>query len=95
MILTKEQIAQLEEASKPLMKLPAALSPNEQKWFDIFEDGCKRFDRRYVVTWWLRNELKISTQKINYHLSKLSSKGMLKKETDEYCTKFYYATDFL
>ena len=74
--------------------LPAALSSDEQKWFDIFESGCKKFDRRYVITWWLRIELKIPTQKINYHLSKLSKKGILKKETDGYCTKFYYATDF-
>jgi hypothetical protein len=74
--------------------LPAALSDDEKKWFNIFEKYCKQTERRYVITWHMRIDLGISTQKINYHLSKLAVKGWLKKDAYHACTKFFYASDF-
>lgn len=71
------------------------LSADEKKWFDIFNSYCKKTDRRYVVTWQMRLELNISTKKLNNHLSKLTAKGLLKKEIGHNCTKFYYVTDFI
>lgn len=70
---------------------PVVLSKDEMKWFEIFKRYCQKTNKRYVVTWCLKFELKISTSKINYHLSKLVNKGLLKKLTNCYCTKFYDA----
>lgn len=70
------------------------LPADEVDWLRAFHEYCLKTSRRYVITWHLSKEINEPTPKINYHLSKLAAKGFLKKETDVYCTKFYYADDF-
>ena len=75
--------------------LSAALSYSEKFWFGRFIVHCRKNERRYAVTWHMRLELTgFTTAQINYGLSKLVKKGLLKKEANKYCTKFYYASDF-
>ena len=75
--------------------LSTALSSSEKIWFGRFVTHCRKNGRRYAVTWHMRLELSgFTTARINYALSKLVKKGLLKKETNKYCTKFYYDSDF-
>lgn len=67
------------------------LSEIEQKWFDRLKMYLQAHEYDYACSWWLRLEYKnegITTTKINYVLSKLAAKGILKKETTRSYTKF-------
>lgn len=71
-------------------KLKAKLSAKEKEFLTIFENHCLQVRRKWAITWHISAKTKIPTSKINYYLSKLATKGILKKETDKHFTKFYY-----
>ena len=67
------------------------LSELEQLWLDRLKKYLGDYKYDYVCSWWLRCEYQhegITTAKINYILSKLVAKGILKKETTRSYTKF-------
>jgi hypothetical protein len=67
------------------------LSDTEKKWMHRLAKYMNDFGVDYVCSWWLRIEYGsegITTPKINYILSKLVDKGILKKETSKSWTKF-------
>lgn len=67
------------------------LSALETKWLDRFKKYLSDYKEEYVCSWWLRLEYEhegITTPKINFILSKLVAKGILKKETNRSYTKF-------
>ena len=67
------------------------LSALETKWLDRLKKYLSDYKYEYVCSWWLRCEYEsegITTPKINYILSKLVTKGILKKETTRSYTKF-------
>jgi hypothetical protein len=71
-------------ATKPLSEL-------EELWLGRVKKYMADTGYPYVISWWLRCEYAhelISTYKINYILSKLAAKGILKKETTRSYTKF-------
>lgn len=67
------------------------LSEVEALWLDRVKKDMADTGYKYVISWHLRctygHEL-ISTYRINYILSKLVAKGILKKETTRSYTKF-------
>ena len=70
------------------------LSEIEAKWLDRLKKYEAEHRYGYVCSWWLRLEYEhegegITTTKINYILSKLVAKGILKKETTRSYTKFF------
>ena len=70
------------------------LSEIENKWLDRLKKYEVEHKYGYVCSWWLRLEYEhegegITTTKINYILSKLVAKGILKKETTRSYTKFF------
>ena len=72
-------------AAKPL------LGDVESLWLERFKKYCSDYKYDYVCSWWLRCEYEhegVTTPKINYILSKLVAKGILKKETTRSYTKF-------
>ena len=73
-----------------------ALSEIESKWLDRFNQYLSEYNCNYVCSWWLRKKYYyegITTPKINYILSKLVSKGILKKESTRSYTKFMINND--
>ena len=70
--------------------MEAQLSEIETKWLD----RLRKYENKhngYVCSWWLRLEYEnegITTSQINYILSKLVAKGILKKVTSRSYTKF-------
>jgi hypothetical protein len=67
------------------------LSSIETLWLNRLKKYLVDYKCDYVCSWWLRLEYEnesISTPKINYILSKLVKKGILKKETTRSYTKF-------
>ncbi|GEM_PF-3397129 len=69
----------------------AMLGDVESLWLKRFKKYCSDYEYDYVCSWWLRLEYEhegITTSKINYILSKLVAKGILKKETTRSYTKF-------
>lgn len=63
----------------------------EKKWLDRLQKYMSDYKHDYVCSWWLRLEYEhegITTPKINYILSKLTKRGILKKETARSYTKF-------
>jgi hypothetical protein len=76
--------------AKPMLG-DVELSALETKWLDRLKKYLTDYKYEYVCSWWLRCEYEqegITTPKINYILSKLVTKGILKKETTRSCTKF-------
>lgn len=67
------------------------LSEAETLWLHRFKKYLSDYKYDYVCSWWLQLEYRyedITTPKINYILSKLVAKGILKKETTHSYTKF-------
>ncbi len=67
------------------------LSEVEALWLGRMKKYMIDNNYTYVCSWWLRCEYGhelISTYRINYVLSKLVAKGILKKETTRSYTKF-------
>ena len=63
----------------------------EVLWLERLQKYLSDYKYDYVCSWWLRLEYEhenITTTKINYILSKLVAKGILKKETTRSYTKF-------
>ena len=63
----------------------------ESLWLERLKKYLSDYKCDYVCSWWLRLEYEyegITTPKINYILSKLVAKGILKKETTRSYTKF-------
>lgn len=72
-------------STKPL------LGEVENLWLNRLKKYLTDYKYDYVCSWWLRCEYEhegITTPKINYILSKLVAKGILKKETTRSYTKF-------
>jgi len=70
------------------------LTQKEMLWYDEFVFFCERYDRRYVITSQMSKKTGVPTKSINYHLSKLAAKGILRKVPRVNETSFYYAEDF-
>ena len=69
----------------------AMLGEVEVLWLERLKKYLSDYKYDYVYSWWLRCEYQhegITTPKINYILSKLVAKGILKKETTRSYTKF-------
>ena len=69
----------------------AMLGEVEVLWLERLKKYLSDYKYDYVCSWWLRIEYEhegITTPKINYILSKLVVKGILKKETTRSYTKF-------
>lgn len=67
------------------------MTEHETLWLSRLKYYMKLNNVEYVISWWLRYEYQhegITTAKINYILSKLVAKGILKKETTRSYTKF-------
>ena len=63
----------------------------ESLWLERLKKYLSDYECDYVCSWWLRIEYEhedIRTSKINYILSKIVAKGILKKETTRSYTKF-------
>lgn len=73
--------------------LSAALSSEEQKWYERLRDKILESKRHYYCSWWLRldyenTEPNVTTSKINYWLSKLVKKGLLTKKVAKTHTQY-------
>ncbi len=76
--------------AKPMLG-DVELSVLEKLWLERFKKYMTDYKYEYACSWWLRLEYEtenITTTKINYILSKLVTKGILKKETTRSYTKF-------
>jgi len=70
----------------------AMLGEVELLWLDRLKKYMFDYKKDCVCSWWLRIEYKkegLTTSKINYILSKLVSKGILRKETTSSYTNFF------
>ena len=68
----------------------------KELWYNYIKNYIDKNKYDYAVSWHIRIDLErlynYSTQKINYEINKLVKDGLLRKETNVYCTK-YYLTD--
>ena len=68
---------------------PIEKPKNEDEWLQLITKQINESGEDYIATWWVRLSTGIPTVTLNYHLSKLSNKGLLRKETNRCCTKFF------
>ncbi len=68
------------------------LSNKEKEWLKTIKFVINNSDQDYYVSWWLRIDLNIPTKRINYWLSKLATKGYLKKVAEKTHTKYFLLT---
>jgi len=94
--ITKDHDLHVSQHSSNEM-LSAALSTEEQKWYDRAKTKILSSEHGYYCSWWLRldyDEENLTTSKINYWLTKLVKKGLLTKKTAKSHT-LYFLTDVI
>lgn len=66
-----------------------ALSVNEKFWYDTLKTKMQEQGIDYYISWWLSKDIGVKTARVNYWLTKLVDKGLLRKETSCYCSKYF------